>query len=55
MPVRLNLYPGEIESFDNRLTSQIKKLTVSLFNILVSFPKMFQFILHQMVSTLLRF
>ena len=30
MPVSLNEYLGEIRSFSNRLTSQIKELTISL-------------------------
>ena len=35
MSVSLNQYHGEIGSFYNLLTSQITKLPISLFNILV--------------------
>ena len=37
IPVSLNQYRGEIESFYNRSTSQITALTISLFNVLVNF------------------
>ena len=39
MPVSLNQYHGETGSFYNQSTSQITKLTISLFNILVYFTK----------------
>ena len=39
MPVSLNQYRGETGSFYNRSTSQITELTISLFNILVTFTE----------------
>ena len=39
IPVRLNQYRGEIESFYNRSTIQITELTISLFNFLLNFTK----------------
>ena len=39
MPVCLNQYRGEIGNFYNRSTSQITELTISLFNISVSFTE----------------
>ena len=39
IPVRLNQYREEIESFYNRSTIQITELTISLFNFLLNFTK----------------
>ena len=39
IPVSLNQYCGEIGSFYNQSSSQITELPISLFNILVNFPK----------------